>query len=31
MVLYVHNLKGLGKCWIGAPHLHEALKVGRGS
>jgi hypothetical protein len=27
----VHPLGGLGKCWVGAPHLHEGLGVGKGS
>ncbi len=26
----VHPPKGLGKCWDGAPHLHEGLGVGKG-
>ncbi len=21
----MHYLEGLGKCWVGAPHSHEAL------
>jgi hypothetical protein len=28
-ILHVHYLGGLGKCWVGAPHLHERL--GRGN
>ncbi len=24
-----HYLRGLKKCWVGAPHLHERSKVGR--
>jgi hypothetical protein len=26
----VHYLKGLGKCWVGASHLHKGLRVGMG-
>jgi len=30
-VLIVHYLRRLGKCWVGTPHSHEGLKVGKGS
>jgi len=30
-VLNVHYLRRLGKCWVGTPHSHEGLEVGRGS
>jgi len=29
--LHVHYLGGLGKCWVGSPHLHKGLEVGRGN
>jgi hypothetical protein len=30
-VLYVHDQRGLGKCRVGALHLHEGLNVYKGN
>jgi hypothetical protein len=30
-VLHMHYFKGLGKCWVGAPHSYEGLGVDKGS